>query len=79
MKLTDIAKLYEHALSPRERIRVWEEFFRKNPQAREKRRRTFEETFGSVEETDGRAMEDALWLGRRIAEETPDALGTSTK
>lgn len=79
MKLADFVKKNVGELPLREQVRIFSEAFRASPTAQNERRRAWENTFGCLSEETGKAMDSALWTGRRILPETSVDLDVSAK
>jgi hypothetical protein len=69
MKLADLVKKNVERLPMREQARIFSESFRASTKAQDERAAAAKETFGSLSEAEGRAMEEALRWGRRIEQE----------
>ncbi len=66
MTLADLVKKNMERLPMREQARIFSESFRASAKAQEERMAGAKETYGSLSEAEGRAMEEALDWGRRI-------------
>ena len=66
MTLADLVKKNVECLPMREQARIFSESFRASAKAQEERVAAAKETFRSLNDTEGSAMEEALRWGRRI-------------
>lgn len=64
MTIADLVKKNVEYLPMREQARIFSESFRASVRAQEERAAAAKETFGSLTEAEGRAMEEALRSGR---------------
>ncbi len=69
MPLANLVKKNVERLPMREQARIFSESFRASAKAQDERVTAAKETFGSLGEAEGRAMEEALRWGRRIEPE----------
>ncbi len=66
MTLADLVKKNVERLPMREQARIFSESFRASAKAQEERFAAARETFASLSEAEGRAMEEALRWGRPV-------------
>ena len=66
MSLADLVKKNVECLPMREQARIFSESFRASAKAQKERVAAARDTFASLSEAEGRAMEEALRWGRQV-------------